>query len=78
MSASAQDDLERAATTEEDAARDAAENALRAELAEAKQRIQQLDAENGRLRSELANLRAKWAKQIGDHASSRLRDALRE
>lgn len=70
MSASAQDDLEQPATVEEDA--------LRAELVEAKQRIQQLDEENRRLRSELANLRVKWAKQIGDHASSRLRDALRE
>lgn len=70
MSTSAQDNLERPATVEVDA--------LQAELAEAKQRIQLLDEENGRLQSELANLRAKWAKQIGDHASSRLRDALRE
>jgi len=69
MSVPAQDNPQQATSVEA---------ALMEELAEAKQRIVLLDEENGRLRNELAKLRASWAKRTSDHASSRLRDALRE
>ncbi|WP_438433160.1 hypothetical protein [Gorillibacterium sp. sgz500922] len=48
-------------------------------LKEALERIQELEQENERLRKELLKLRqARPTRGNGDHASSRLRDALRE
>jgi ribosomal protein L29 len=48
-----------------------------ATLPEAIARIRELEQENERLRKELLKLRQTQAAR-GDHASSRLRDALRE